>query len=65
MNNANKIEEIIDILACPICKGKLSYDKKKQTLICNFDKLAYSIHNNIPILIPEKAIDLKKEKNKS
>jgi len=63
MKNTIKIENIIDILACPICKGKLNYDANKKELICNFDKLAYPIRNNIPIMIPEEAIDLKKRKN--
>jgi uncharacterized protein len=47
--------KIIDIIACPICKGKLIYDKTEQELICNFDKLAFPIKNNIPIMIIDRA----------
>jgi len=59
----NSLENIIDILACPICKGKLNYNAEKKELICNFDKLAYPIRKNIPIMIAKEAIDLKKRKN--
>jgi hypothetical protein len=62
MKNTNRIDDIIDILACPICKGKLVYNGNKQQLICNFDKLAYPIQNGIPNFIVENAIKLNKEK---
>lgn len=59
--------KVFDILACPICKGKLRYDQKANELICNFDKLAYPIkasalthedhvrHNDVPVMIADKA----------
>jgi uncharacterized protein len=48
-------EKLIEILACPICKGKLLYDEKQLELICRFDKLAYPIRQDIPIMLPEEA----------
>ncbi|MBN1684805.1 MAG: Trm112 family protein [Gammaproteobacteria bacterium] len=45
----------LEILACPICKGRLLYDPKNNELICRFDKLAYPIRNDIPIMIFEEA----------
>jgi uncharacterized protein len=48
-------KKLLDILACPICKGKLEYDQKAQILICKFDHLAYPIRNGIPILLEEEA----------
>ncbi|MEI8054906.1 MAG: Trm112 family protein [bacterium] len=47
--------KILDVIACPICKGKLHYDKTAQELICNFDKLAYPIEDGVPIMIADKA----------
>lgn len=47
--------KLLDILVCPICKGNLLYDKKNNELICNLDKLAYKIENDIPIMLEEKA----------
>ena len=43
--------KLMEILACPVCKGKLDYDKEAQELICNFDRLAYRIEKDIPVLL--------------
>lgn len=42
---------LLEILACPICKGELVYDQKNNELICRFDRVAYPIINNIPVMI--------------
>lgn len=52
---------LTDILACPICKGKLKYDKQGDRLICTFDKLAYRLSNNIPVLLADEATPLTAE----
>lgn len=46
---------VLDILVCPLCKGKLLYDHANQELICRFDKLAYPIRNNIPVMLQNEA----------
>lgn len=51
-------ETLLDILACPLCKGKLIYDKPKQKLICRFDKLAYPINDGIPVMLVDEAVAL-------
>jgi len=47
--------KLMEILACPVCKGKLEFDKENQELICNFDRLAYPIEKNIPVLLEREA----------
>ena len=47
--------KLMEILACPVCKGKLDYDKTPQELICKFDKLAYAIDKDIPVLLENEA----------
>lgn len=47
--------KLMEILACPICKAKLAFDKEAQELICNFDRLAYPIEKNIPVLLESEA----------
>ncbi len=47
--------KLMEILACPVCKGKLEYNKEAQELICNFDRLAYSIEKGIPVLLEAEA----------
>ena len=49
---------LLEIIACPVCKGKLHFDKAQQELICKFDRLAYPITDGIPVLIEEKAREL-------
>ncbi|MDX3775182.1 Trm112 family protein [Chromatiaceae bacterium AAb-1] len=49
---------LADIIACPLCKGKLKYDKSAELLICTFDRLAYPVRNNIPVLLADEAREL-------
>lgn len=48
-------KKLLEIVACPVCKGKLDYDKAKQLLICKADRLAYPINDGIPVLLENKA----------
>lgn len=47
--------KLLDILVCPICKGKLVYDKAKSELVCRADRLAYPIRDDIPVMLEEEA----------
>lgn len=46
---------LLEILACPICKGELIYDAANQEMICRFDRVAYVIINDIPIMLESRA----------
>ena len=46
---------LLEIVACPVCKSKLIYDKEKQELICKADRLAYPIKEGIPMLLEPEA----------
>jgi len=46
---------LLEILACPVCKGELLYDLANQELLCRFDRLAYPIINDIPVMLEAKA----------
>lgn len=48
-------KRLLDILACPVCKGKLHYDKAAGELICRVDRLAYPIRDGIPVMLEEEA----------
>jgi len=50
--------KIFDILACPICKGKLYHDRQKSVLICKFHKVAYPIKDGCPVLLFKEAMPL-------
>ena len=46
-------KKLLAILVCPVCKGRLTL--KKHELFCYFDKLAFPIHNDIPVMLAEDA----------
>jgi uncharacterized protein len=48
-------KKLLDILACPICKSTLRYDKAKQELICKADRLAFPIQDGIPVMLEDEA----------
>ena len=54
-------KKLLLILVCPLCKGRLIYNAKKEHLVCRIDNLAYQIKQGIPIMVPEQAIRLKGE----
>ena len=49
---------LLDILACPVCKGPLKYDRETQVLVCRMDRLAYPIRDDIPVMLEEEARQL-------
>lgn len=46
-------KKLLDILVCPLCKGKLLLKDKE--LICRFDRLAYPIRDGIPVMLETQA----------
>ena len=54
-------KKLLDILVCPICKGKLIYDKSANELICKADKLAFPISDGIPVMLEQEARELSAE----
>ena len=53
-------KRLLDILACPVCKGSLKLDVVEETtdeviagtLGCSYCKAIYPIQNSIPNLLP-------------
>jgi len=48
-------KELLDILACPQCKGQLKTNSREDGLICEKCRLVYEIKDDIPIMLIEKA----------
>ena len=53
--------KLLEIVACPVCKGKLNYDKEKAELVCRAGRLAYPIQDDIPVLLESRARTLSLE----
>ena len=52
-------KELLDILACPQCKGSVKLTEKKDGLVCELCKLIYEIREDIPIMLIDEARPLK------
>ncbi len=48
-------KELLDILACPKCKGDLVLTQQEDGLICHACKLCYPIRDDIPIMLIDEA----------
>ncbi len=51
-------KKLLEILVCPVTKGPLIYDKKKQELISRSARLAYPIRDGIPVMLEDEARQL-------
>lgn len=47
--------ELLDILACPRCKGDLLYREEQDRLICEACRLAYPVRDDIPVMLVDEA----------
>ena len=48
-------QELLDILVCPKCKGKIHLNDMKNGLICDNCKLLYEIRDDIPVMLIDEA----------
>ena len=48
-------KHLLDILVCPLCKGKLVFDKKAPELICVADRLAFPVRDGVPVMLEDEA----------
>lgn len=51
-------KDLLDILACPKCKGDIRLNEKGDGLVCSHCKLLYPIREDIPIMLIDEAIRL-------
>jgi uncharacterized protein YbaR (Trm112 family) len=49
---------LLEILACPLCKGSLLYRREAEVLVCRMDRLAYPIRDGVPVMLEEEARQL-------
>ena len=46
---------LLEILACPACKGTLEYKEADRLLLCHVCRLAYEIRDGIPVMLTDQA----------
>jgi hypothetical protein len=51
-------KELLDILACPKCKGDIKLNSAGDGLVCEACRVMYPIKDDIPIMLIDEAIKL-------
>ena len=51
-------KNLLDILACPQCKGPVELTEQEDGLVCDKCRLRYEIIDDIPVMLIDKAIRL-------
>ena len=46
---------LLEVLVCPVTRGKLTYDREHQELVSQGAKLAFPIRDGVPIMLTEEA----------
>lgn len=52
---------LLDILACPICKGPLVHRREEAELVCRGDRLAWPIRNGVPVMLVSEAREVSQQ----
>ena len=49
---------LLEILACPKCKGKIALSEKQDGLTCERCRLLYPIKDGIPVMLIDEALPI-------
>ena len=53
--NGRMDTRLLDILVCPLCKGRLKLNQAHTELTCQADMLAFPIRDGIPVMLESEA----------
>jgi uncharacterized protein YbaR (Trm112 family) len=54
--NEHRVDpRLLEMLACPLTKGTLSWDPVRRELISRGARLAYPVRDGVPIMLPSEA----------
>lgn len=53
--------KLLEILVCPVCKGRLQWNAARTGLVCRGDKLIFPVKDGIPVMLADKALPLDEE----
>ncbi len=53
--------KLLELLVCPVTKGPLTYDREKNELISRSARLAYPVHDGLPVMLETEARALSEE----
>ena len=52
---------LLEVLVCPVTRGKLTYDRERQELVSKGAKLAFPIRDGVPLLSLDEAREVSPE----
>ncbi len=47
--------ELLEILACPQCKGDVHVDDNRQGIVCDACRLVFPVRDDIPVMLIDEA----------
>jgi uncharacterized protein YbaR (Trm112 family) len=47
--------ELLDLLACPKCKGAVLFDRESASIVCDVCKLRFPVRDDIPVMLIDEA----------
>jgi len=50
--------DLLNILACPVCKGELLLAEDEQALLCQPCGLAFPVRDGIPVMLVDQAVKI-------
>lgn len=56
--NADMETRLLDLLVCPLCKGRLYVNSTRTELICRGDRLGFPVRDGVPVMLEEQARSL-------
>jgi len=51
-------QQLLEILACPQCKGAVSVDEMHTQIVCTACRIAFPVRDDIPVMLIDEAIPL-------
>ena len=51
-------KELMEILACPQCKGPVELQQEQDRIVCRTCRLVFAIRDDIPIMLIDQSIPL-------
>jgi len=57
----NLSEDLLDILACPQCKGEVRVKDDETGIVCESCRLVYPVRDDIPVMLIDEAEKLSPE----
>ncbi|RMG57326.1 MAG: Trm112 family protein [Deltaproteobacteria bacterium] len=48
-------EKLLEILACPACKGDVSLTEDRNGIVCESCRLVYPVRDGIPVMLVDEA----------